>query len=131
MLGRAAIALRRQSRLPEGFSLISVLTSADRLPEDVRVLAVVVAEAKFRNVQGHIFARNLVENDDNAALEDAPEAFNRLRVDRADHVIIQDIFALLMIDGRVREQAADTAIAFPAIRADQADLAGNCFTDEL
>jgi hypothetical protein len=39
-----------------------------------------IAELEFRNVERHIFGAHLVEASDDAALEDRPEAFNRVRV---------------------------------------------------
>ncbi len=54
----------------------------------VGVHAVVVAELKFRDVEWQIFGADFVERADNAALEDRPEALNRVRVNRADDVFV-------------------------------------------
>src|ERR1700729_3468884 len=54
----------------------------------IGVEAVVVAELKFRDVERHIFGRHFVERADNAALEDAPKALNRVRVNGAYHVLL-------------------------------------------
>ena len=62
-----------------------ILTPADCLPENIRVLAVVVAELKLRDVQRKVLVADLVESADNTALKDAPETFNRIRVHRADN----------------------------------------------
>ena len=59
-----------------------------RRSKHVGVVAVVVAELKFRDVQRHIFGAHLVERADHAALEDAPKAFNRVGVNRADNVLL-------------------------------------------
>ena len=67
------------------------LTSLDRRSEDVVVQAVVVAELKLRDVQRQILGADLVERADDPALEDAPEAFNRIRVDRADNVTFRGV----------------------------------------
>lgn len=48
--------------------------------EDVGVVAIVVAELELRDVQRHVFRAHLVERADDAALEDRPEAFNRVGV---------------------------------------------------
>lgn len=48
----------------------------------------VVTELKLRHVQRHIFGADLVERTDDTALEDAPEAFNRVGVDRADNILL-------------------------------------------
>jgi len=41
-------------------------------PKDVRVLAFVVTELKFRDVQRHVFFAHLMERADDAAFEDRP-----------------------------------------------------------
>ena len=56
---------------------LALSTSLDRRPEDVCVVAVIVAELELGNIEGHVLAAHLVERADDAALEDAPEAFNR------------------------------------------------------
>ena len=66
-----------------------MLASLNRRAENIRIEAIVVAELEFRNVQRHIFGADLVERADDAALEDRPEAFNRIRVDRADNVALR------------------------------------------
>ena len=64
--------------------------------KDIGVVPVVVAELEFGDVQRQIFAADLVEGADDAALEDRPEAFNRVRVDRADDVLLGDVIDDLM-----------------------------------
>jgi hypothetical protein len=59
-------------------------TSLNRRAENIVVETVVIAKLKFRDVQRHILAADLVERADDTALEDAPEAFNRLSVNCAD-----------------------------------------------
>ena len=51
------------------------LTYTDRRSEDVRILPIVVAELKLRDVQRHIFGADFVEAADNPALEDRPKTF--------------------------------------------------------
>jgi len=77
--------------------MIIVSNSLYRLAEDVRVLSVVVAELKLRDVQRQVLGADLVEGADHAALEDRPEALDGVGVDRAD-----DIFALAVVDDRMR-----------------------------
>jgi hypothetical protein len=43
-----------------------------------RIGAVIVPELKLGNVPRHIFGADLLENADNTALEDRPEALNVL-----------------------------------------------------
>jgi hypothetical protein len=51
-----------------------MLTSPNRLTEDVLVAPVVVPKLKFGNVERQIFGADFVESADNATLEDRPEA---------------------------------------------------------
>jgi hypothetical protein len=61
--------------------------SLDRFAEDVVIKTVVISELKFCDVQREVFAADLVIGADDAALNQRPEAFNRVRVDRADNVL--------------------------------------------
>ncbi len=75
--------------------------------ENVRILPVIVAELKLRDVQRYVLAADLVEASHDPALEDRPETFNRVRVDRADHVTMCRVPYLLV---RIVGQAViDTA----------------------
>jgi hypothetical protein len=56
--------------------------------KDVSVLPIVVTELKFRNVQRHILLTDLVECADNAALDDRPEAFNRIGMNGTDDIFV-------------------------------------------
>jgi hypothetical protein len=66
------------------------LASADSPAENIRVMPIIVSELKFRDVKRHIFGAHLVERADNAALEDRPEALNRIRVNSAIKTLIID-----------------------------------------
>ena len=87
----------RQSKELILASMILAASSAslNRRSENVVVEAVVISELKFRDVQRQIFGADLVIAADDAALEDRPEAFNRVGVDRADNVLPRAV-----IDGR-------------------------------
>jgi hypothetical protein len=74
-----------------------VLTSTYCCAENVGIEPIVVAELKLGNVQRHIFGAHLVECADYAALEDRPEAFNRIRVDRTDNVLLAVTIDRLMV----------------------------------
>ena len=63
------------------------LATIDRRSEDVRVHAVVVPELELGNIERHVFTADLVEGSDDAALEDRPEAFNRLSMNGTDNVL--------------------------------------------
>jgi hypothetical protein len=73
------------------------LASRNRRSGDVRILPVVIAELKFCDIERHIFGTHFVERAHHAALEDRPEAFDCLSVNRAD-----DVLTFGVVNGRVR-----------------------------
>jgi hypothetical protein len=87
---------------------------------------VVVAELKFRDVERHIFGGHFVERADHAALEDAPKAFNRVRVNRADNVL-----AAMVVNFLVRQMAKIIAVAGPRVGRQQANLVGNRLINKI
>lgn len=103
-----------------------ILASLNRHSEDIRIETVVVAELKFSDVQRHVLLADLVEGADNAALDDRPEALNRVRVNCAD-----DVFALGVVDSGVRITVhAETMITDPLVGAEQANPVRDGFVDE-
>ena len=78
----------RRSSLAETDASDLVSAACYRRPEHIGVAAVVVPELKFGDVERQIFCAHLVERADHAALEDAPKAFNRVRVNCADNVLL-------------------------------------------
>jgi hypothetical protein len=92
----------------------------DRRPEDVRVKAIIIAELELCNVERQILFADLVERPDHTALDEGPETFNRVGVDRAD-----DILALGMVDHAMREVLVQALIADPLVGAEQADAVRN------
>jgi hypothetical protein len=74
--------------------------------ENIGVLSIVVPKLKFSNVQMQIFPTNFVVSPNNAALEDRPEAFNRVGVDCAN-----DVLSNGMIDGLMWETPLQPRIA--------------------
>jgi hypothetical protein len=64
--------------------------------KDGRIAPIVIAELELGDIEGHVLAAHLVEGADNAALEDRPEALNRVGVNRADDVLVSR-----MVDGAV------------------------------
>jgi hypothetical protein len=77
----------RLSSLAETVASDHVSAACCRGSKDIDVLAIVVPELKFRDVQRQIFAADLVIAAGNTALQDAPEVFNRVGVNRADNMI--------------------------------------------
>jgi hypothetical protein len=76
---------KRTVRLGQLVSLF--LTSLNRRSENVRILPIVIPKLELGNIEGHVFPADFVERADDPALEDAPEPLNRIRVNRADHVL--------------------------------------------
>src|ERR1700683_678012 len=102
------------------------LASAYRRAEDVRVTPIVIPELKFRDVQRHIFGANLVECADNAALKDRPEALNRVRVNRADNVLM-----FLVVNGAVAVIITQIPVSRPGVGRQQTDLVGPGLINEI
>ncbi|MDQ6867650.1 MAG: hypothetical protein M3178_04330 [Pseudomonadota bacterium] len=99
--------------------------SLDRRSEDVRVLPIIVTELEFGNIERHIFPAHFVECADHAALEDRPEAFDCLSMDRSN-----DVLTSRMVNSRVGVFAFKALVAAPLISAKQADFVGDGFADE-
>ena len=102
------------------------LTSAYRRSEHVGVEAIVIPELKFRDVDRHIFGAHLVERADYAALEDRPEALNRVGMNSADHVLLA-----MMIDEGVRIFFIQFFVTVPSVGRQQANLVGNNLVHEV
>ena len=105
----------------------AALTCAYNRTEDIRIGAVVVAELKLSNVEREIFGADFVECADHAALEDRPEAFNRVRVNGADAILI----ALLWSTSGLRMLVVQSVIALPLVGREQANLVGHDLADKF
>jgi len=88
----------------------------NRCSKNVRVHPVVIAELSLGNIERHVFLANFVECADDGALEDRPEAFDGLRVDRANHIEAGRV----VDDGVLRELLIEVLIAYPLVGAEQA-----------
>lgn len=110
----------RRSQIAETVASDHVSAACYRGVENIDVLTVVMPELKFGDVRRQIFAADLVIGADNATLEDAPEAFNRVGMDRADNVV-----AAALADDPVRQIATKQPIARMLIGAEQANLVRN------
>ena len=71
---------------PESKAICVLSASLYRRSENVIIDAIIVPELEPRNIEREIFATDLVVATDDAALEDTPEALNRVRAHRANHV---------------------------------------------
>jgi hypothetical protein len=92
--------------------------------ENIGIAPVVVPELKLRDVQRHIFGADFVEATDDPAFEDAPEAFNRVRMNRANNVLL-----FVVVNGLVIV-ASQTMINFAFVRGEQANSIAHHFADE-
>jgi hypothetical protein len=105
--------------------LLLVSASLDRRSEDVRILPVIVPELELGDIERHIFAAHFVERSYHAALEDRPEAFDSLRVDRTN-----DILTSRMVNGCVWIILIERIVARILISAEQANSMRHCFANE-
>lgn len=71
--------------------------STYRCAKNVSIHAVIIAELKLGNIQRHVFGADLVERADHASFEDRPKAFNRVRVNRADDVLMPSVVNCLVM----------------------------------
>ena len=114
-----------------GFSFAGAVpsgaTSATRyyLPEWIFGSPRVVAELEFADVQREIGFADLVEVADDTALDERPEAFDCLCVDRSHNVLF-----VCMPDDFMRIFTIQTAIAYPFVGDEQRHLVGNDLANE-
>src|SRR5277367_2349974 len=84
--------VRRQEREQRLFqSAPRGLALSKRGPEYVGVISVIVSELEFSDVQMQILFADLMEGANDAALQDRPEAFDGLRVNSADDVLMRSV----------------------------------------
>jgi hypothetical protein len=102
-----------------------LLASLNRRSENIVVQAIIVPELELCNVKMQVFLADVVECADDAALEDAPEAFNRVSVHCTDNVL-----PLRVVDGDVRIALTETMVPNPLIGAEQANLVRYGFIDK-
>ena len=93
-----------------------LLASANSRTKYVRVVAIVVPELEFINIQRKIFLTDLMECTHYTALEYRPKAFNGVGMNRAC-----DILPMTVANNAMREAMFKTCIASPFIRRDQAN----------
>ncbi len=87
----------------------AVLTSADCRSENVRILAVIVAELELRDIERKVLFTDVMERADYAAFEDRPEAFDCIGMNCTDNVV-----AARMVDSDVlRKFFVEMLIANP------------------
>lgn len=106
--------------------LLFTSASPNGRAKDVRVCPVVVPKLKLVNVQLKVFLADLVERADDAALNDAPEPFDGVRVNRASNVL-----SATMTNDAVRVVVAQMPVCRPFIGRDQADFGGHSLTHKV
>jgi hypothetical protein len=106
--------------------VISVFsTFLDRCSEDIRVLAIIIAELEFGDIEREIFLADLVKASHDAALDERPEAFDGLSMNCAD-----DILTARMVNRGERIFTSEFAISRPLIGAEQANFVRDSFADK-
>jgi hypothetical protein len=70
--------------------------SSYRCSEDIGILAVVVPELKFIQVQRQVLLADVVVGADNSALEQAPERFQIVGMHFATHVLVRLVVNMLV-----------------------------------
>jgi hypothetical protein len=101
------------------------LHPADCRSEDIGIKPIVISELKLRDVQRHVFAADLVKAAYDPALEDRPEAFNRICVNRADDVLASGVMrAQVWVFGQ-------TLVDRAFVGCEQADLVGHDLADKF
>jgi hypothetical protein len=96
----------------EGFPM---LTSLNRRSENVVIEAIIIAKLELSDIERQVFCADFVERADDAALENAPETFNRLGVNGTDNVL-----PFSVVNGGVGIVFVETLVADPLIGAEQA-----------
>jgi hypothetical protein len=97
----------------------------DRRTEYICVIPVVISELKLSDVKMQIFLANLMISTDNPALQDRPEAFNRIGVNCANDMLTNGV-----INGLVREAVLQSYVAGVSIGAEKANAVRYGFSDE-
>jgi hypothetical protein len=115
---------QRLKRQWAGMSFASA--SRNRGSEDVRVLAIIVTELEFSNIERKVLFADFVEAPHNTTLDQRPEALDCLRVNRAD-----DVLAFGVVNGRVRIFPVKFLVSLPLVGAEQADFVRDGFADKL
>src|ERR1700728_3254522 len=86
-------------------------------PENIRVMAVVIPELCFRDVERQVLGANLVEAANNGPLKQGPEALNRVCMDGAHDVLLGG-----MLDVAMGEAVAKLGIGVVFVCGQQAHL---------
>jgi len=102
MPSKPALRIRLQGiqKVPEQSASQNASYGLDCSPENVIVEPIIVPELELRNVEMQVFLADVVESSDDPALDDAPEALNRVGVHCANHVLMPSV-----VNGGVRKSS--------------------------
>jgi hypothetical protein len=104
-----------------------ISASANCFPENILVQPVVITELKFSDIERQVFPADLVIGADNTALHQRPEALNRVRMQRADHIPLGGVIDSAMVE-TAPLQIHVTAMF---VRGDQGNLSPDRLADEV
>jgi len=102
-----------------------ISASFDCRSKNVGVLSIVIPKLKLSDVKMQIFPANLMVRPNNTTLEDRPESFNRIRVDRANDMLTDGV-----VDGLMGETMFQSDIARIGISTEKAYAVRYRFADE-
>lgn len=103
-----------------------MLASPNSFHEDVRVQAIIVAELELGNIQREVLLADLVVCANDAAFNQAPEAFDGVGMDRT-----HDIVSGLMTHGFVRVVFPQAAIGGMFVGVEQGNVSRNNLPHEI
>ena len=95
---------------------------ADRRSKDIRVVAIIITELKLGDIERKVFFADLVEGANATALDQRPEAFNRISMHCAD-----DVFAYSVVDDGVRVFFIEVLVTYPLVSNQQTDFVRDGF----
>lgn len=119
------IRRRRPISFAEAVVGLSASASSYGFPEHVRVLPVVMAELKFRQVERQVLAADIVVGADDSALQERPKRVQILGVDHPGNVLASGV-----VNGVVRIYSVQALIAYVLIGCDKRDLVADSFGHE-
>ncbi len=110
----------------EAFASSDASASCYSFSKDVRILAVVVAELKFVQVQRQILLADVMVVADDSAFEQAPERFDVIGVNLAAHVFARTMAHYsVLVAKRVK-----VVVSAVLVGCDEINLVTDSFTDE-
>jgi hypothetical protein len=100
-------------------------TTRDRCPEHIGIIAMVMTELELREVERKVLFADVVVGANDSALEQRPEAFDRVGVDRATNIL-----AFAVAYGLMLEPIFQEAITGVFVSGNQFNLVAHSLPDE-